>query len=49
MYRSDAAKAVDLPTQFLGWLIRKVRATIAKAAGPVIRRVARMVGRVVGR
>jgi hypothetical protein len=48
MHRSSPANAVDLPAQFLGNLIRKVGAAIGRAAGPVIRKLARMVGRVVG-
>jgi hypothetical protein len=49
MHRSDAAKTGDFQAQFLGNIIRKVGATIAKRAGPVLRRFARIVGGVIGR
>jgi hypothetical protein len=47
---ATAVKPVDfLPAQFLGNIIRKVGATIGKKAGPVLRGVARMARRVIGR
>jgi hypothetical protein len=58
--QSAAATTVDSPALFLGKIIRKVGAAIgktagavlggvAKAAAPMLRRVARMVGRVFDR